>query len=309
MLEQPFILAQTRIQSEVLSVTRRFRGPVDCLRSSWRLGGLSSLYRGFVPGMLSAAIGPIIALRAYTTVFRDLAHLNPKLFDKEGELPWMYETAVMMCAQGSTTWVITPLELLARRRHIQALPPPPPLISMAESLPPSSVVHHAISKPSSPGAWSMARTIWQQEGFRGLYRGHNATMLRQGLGIPLAFAISNPVERMLKAQEFSLDPPQSKRKLLPWEDAIVGATYGLTYACIATPFDCVKTLTQTEGAIHSTSQPSLHRTFRHTFAEVYKARGVRGLYTGFSMAAPRMTVVMALDWVLAGLVDRAGIYD
>ncbi|KAF8317199.1 mitochondrial carrier [Clavulina sp. PMI_390] len=306
-VQQPFLLVQTRLQSEILHSPRRFTGPVDCFRKSWKLNGLGGLYKGYAPSMLSATIGPLIALRAYSTVLYDLAHINPKLIDEDGKVPWIYNNAIMIGAQITATSAITPLELLARRRQIQALQPPA-IVSTAHSLPTPSAALPAPSKPSYPSAWGMARTIWKQEGLRGLYRGHHATMLRQGLGIPLAFAVSTPIEGMLKAREFSFSPTPSERKLHAWEDAIAGASYGLTYACVALPFDCVKTVMQTEGMIHPTSS-SIPRTFRQTFAQVYKTQGVRGLYVGFSMVAPGLATVMALDWVIAGAVDRAGFYE
>jgi len=43
--EHPFDLTKVRLQAQVLDVTLRFNGPVDCLAKTWRNEGISGLYR------------------------------------------------------------------------------------------------------------------------------------------------------------------------------------------------------------------------------------------------------------------------
>jgi mitochondrial ornithine carrier protein len=43
--EHPFDLTKVRLQAQVLDVTARFSGPVDCLTKTWRNEGISGLYR------------------------------------------------------------------------------------------------------------------------------------------------------------------------------------------------------------------------------------------------------------------------
>ena len=43
--EHPFDLTKVRLQSQVLDVTARFNGPVDCLGQTWKKEGVRGLYR------------------------------------------------------------------------------------------------------------------------------------------------------------------------------------------------------------------------------------------------------------------------
>lgn len=43
--EHPFDLTKVRLQSQVLDVTARFKGPIDCLVQTWSKEGVRGLYR------------------------------------------------------------------------------------------------------------------------------------------------------------------------------------------------------------------------------------------------------------------------
>ena len=44
-LEHPFDLTKVRLQSQVLDNAPRYKGPIDCLTSTWRHEGFRGLYR------------------------------------------------------------------------------------------------------------------------------------------------------------------------------------------------------------------------------------------------------------------------
>ena len=43
--EHPFDLCKVRLQAQVLDATARFKGPVDCLTTTWKKEGVRGLYR------------------------------------------------------------------------------------------------------------------------------------------------------------------------------------------------------------------------------------------------------------------------
>ena len=43
--EHPFDLCKVRLQAQVLDATARFKGPVDCLKTTWKKEGVRGLYR------------------------------------------------------------------------------------------------------------------------------------------------------------------------------------------------------------------------------------------------------------------------
>lgn len=155
-------------------------------------------------------------------------------------------------------------------------------------------------RPRPPGPLAIIRHALQTEGFRGLWKGHTGTILRDSGGSAAWFAIKEHVsELLLQRRRNSLPEHQEPVDLLhPWESAVAGAIAGAVCIFAFHPVDTVKSAMQTEselrpsrGESHAKPQTSSVQipssTFIGTLSRIYSARGLRGLYAGCGMSVAR----------------------
>jgi solute carrier family 25 S-adenosylmethionine transporter 26 len=131
---------------------------------------------------------------------------------------------------------------------------------------------------------------WKSEGLRkGLYRGFGSTILRE---IPFSF-IQFPILEYLKSTyriHFKNNIP-----LESWEVANCGALAGAFAAATTTPLDVAKT-----RIMLADKKTAATLRVRTVLQQVYREKGVRGLFAGFT---PRVLWITLGGYVFFGMYD------
>ncbi|XP_030840376.1 mitochondrial glycine transporter B [Strongylocentrotus purpuratus] len=131
------------------------------------------------------------------------------------------------------------------------------------------------------GIASALRNIHKHEGYKGLYSGLSATLLRDApfSGLYLAFY----------TQAKLLVHSASSQVTIPLHFAC-GVAAGILASSVTQPFDLVKTNMQLN--------PYKYPTFRSTFKAIIKNQGVTGLFAGMVPRCIRRTLMAAVTWTV-----------
>lgn len=183
-------------------------------------------------------------------------------------------------------------------------------------------------KPSDlPGPVAILKSVIKAEGFRGLWLGHTGTLIRESGGGVAWFGIKEVVSGMLidrhpapalspslslpSISNDSTSPPPSltsvrEKELQPWESAFAGACAGVGYTMLLFPADCVKSTIQTEEELRPRAAGSTlpKSTFTGVFKEIYKAKGLQGLYAGAGVTAFRSSLSSALMFLIYDALEK-----
>ncbi|KAJ3729688.1 mitochondrial carrier domain-containing protein [Lentinula raphanica] len=282
--EHPFDLTKVRLQSQVLDSSARFAGPIDCLTKTWRNEGVRGLYRGLpapVAGAMVENASLFLSYRELQNLIRRVTH-QPE----SQKLP-LHQLAIAAAGSGTiTSFLLTPIELVKCKMQVQMLIP-------SSS---SSPAH------SLPGPFAVLASAFRGAGFTGLWLGHTGTLIRETGGTAAWFATKEYVASYLLARRAS--GGQEDLTLRPWESALSGACAGAAFNLALFPADTVKSAMQTaeelrpqlesSGAPYRYSPPS----FLGTFAQMYKAQGIRGLYAGCGITVARSIPSSAIIFLI-----------
>ncbi|CAG0883206.1 unnamed protein product [Cyprideis torosa] len=134
------------------------------------------------------------------------------------------------------------------------------------------------------GLATVVRSTYRGGGVAGFYRGFGSTVFRE---IPFS-AIQFPLWEALKVQ---VAHARGRNTASPAEAALCGTVAGGIASFLTTPFDVVKTriMLLQGGGIYS------------TFLDVYRTRGVRGLFAG---AVPRVTWISIGGFIFLGSYEQ-----
>ncbi|KAJ7755377.1 mitochondrial carrier [Mycena maculata] len=317
-VEYPADLAKVRLQAQLLTPpadeSQRFKGPMDCLRQTWKHEGFRGLYRG-LPAPVAGSMVETAALFLSYSYFQNLI----RTYAPSPSSPELTIPQLGLAAGGAgfvTSFILTPIELVkckmqvqlmntsmsARVPPIHAVPKSVAALARAPLTTPSPIFDHILgSSPTSsldrgrpPGLVAIVRSTIASHGIRGLWLGHTGTLLRETGGTASWFAVKEGVasallERRLGPNRF----PGPSSALLPWESAVAGAISGAACVLALYPADTVKSAMQTEEELLSHRPASTQGrklappSFYRTFAKMYATHGVRGLYAGCGMTVVR----------------------
>ncbi|TRM61033.1 mitochondrial carrier domain-containing protein [Schizophyllum amplum] len=121
--------------------------------------------------------------------------------------------------------------------------------------------------------------VVRTSGVRGLWLGQTGTLIRETGGTAAWFGSKEYVARKLLARRASEDDVGPQRLRL-WESALSGASAGAI---------------QTEAELHPGRRPT---SFFQMFKAMYKAQGVRGLYTGCGVTIVRSVPSSAIIFLI-----------
>ncbi|KAJ7207097.1 mitochondrial carrier domain-containing protein [Mycena pura] len=311
-IEYPTDVAKVRLQAQLLTPpvdeSQRFKGPIDCLRQTFRREGLRGLYRGLPAPVIGSMVetGALFLSYSYFQIL-----IRAYAFESSTQGPQLTIPQLGLAAAGAgfaTSFILTPIELVKCKMQVQlmntttiARVPPiharsKPVAALISSPPVDS--HHilgsaATANPRPPGLTAVVRSTIAAHGVKGLWLGHTGTILRETGGTASWFAVKEWVASTLLDRR--LGPSRtaaSQNALLPWESAVAGAVSGAACVLALYPADTVKSAMQTEEELLShrpyrvaakTTPPSFHRTF----AKMYAVHGIRGLYTGCGITVLR----------------------
>ncbi|KAM0789301.1 hypothetical protein ACM66B_000141 [Microbotryomycetes sp. NB124-2] len=299
LFEHPFDLVKVRLQSQPLDQPLKFNGPWDCMAKTFKKEGLRGLWRG-----VSMPVGGAMAENAtlfvvYNQTQALLRRLDPPssldlAASKDGQTPPLNLThlGVSAALAGScASFVLTPVELVKCKMQVQG--------SIIDAKPPTATTI-ASSTLQQPGPVEITKQILKTDGVRGLWLGQLGTFLRETGGgaawfLTFEFLSRSFVQRRInKGQTHSpkdSNVPLSKGDLSAIELMASGAAAGVVYNVVLFPADCIKSTIQTEDELRGVGQ---RRSFLQVGKDIYKARGVKGLYQGCGLTALRAAPSSAL---------------
>lgn len=310
--EHPFDLTKVRLQSQVLDATARFKGPIDCLVQTWQKEGIRGLYRG----LPAPIVGAMAENASLFWSYRELQNAIRTVSKQPAQELSLDQLALAGAGAGFlTSFVLTPIELVKCKMQVQMLMAPG--VSAAEAaallspapLPPTPPPSH-VPSPSShvrklPGPISVLTSIIRTSGFRGLWLGQTATLIRETGGGAAWFASKEAVATLLLARRHV--PAHDKKALRAWESAVSGACAGVAYNVALFPADTVKSAIQTQAELRPRAAGEPGPTFLGTLRAMYRAQGVKGLYAGCGVTVARAIPSSALIFLIYdGLSSRYG---
>lgn len=183
-------------------------------------------------------------------------------------------------AGACASFVLTPVELVKCKMQVQNIVNP--------------------TKQKGPGPIEITRLILKREGFKGLWLGQTGTIIRETGGSAAWFTTfevvsSFFVERRVSAGQKGANGERiTKGDLNALELMSAGATAGVIYNCVLFPADCIKSTIQTEDELRGLSGVGGRRSFWVVGKDIYKARGITGLYQGCGLTALRAAPSSAL---------------
>jgi len=237
----PIDLVKTRMQNQRFTKEseRLYKNSWDCFIKVVKGEGPRGLYRGIVPQLIGVAPEKAIKLTV-----NDLLR---KLFRQPGgEVYFPLEVLAGGCAGASQVIFTNPIEIVKIRLQVQGE-------AKKFGVAPKSTL-----------------TIVSELGFRGLYRGAAACLLRD---IPFS-AIYFPC--YAKCKEWLADPVKGTS---PLNLLTAGALAGIPAASLVTPADVIKTRLQVEAR----AGQQTYRNIPHCAELVYKTEGFRAFWKGAGM--------------------------
>ncbi|PVV03550.1 hypothetical protein BB560_000947 [Smittium megazygosporum] len=244
----PFDLAKVRIQT-----SNQYKGAFDCLYQTWAKDGVRGLYRGMLAPLLG--ITPVYALVFWGYDMGKRIALSVSGSDRNTPLT----TGQILFAGGfsaiPTTILMTPMERIKVILQVQG-----------QGAKPGSTTY--------AGPWDAAKGIFRTSGFRGLYVGTVATLVRDVPGSVAYFAAYELIKKALTPKDSTPD------KLNPLAVVLAGGFAGVANWVVAIPPDVLKTRLQT-------APPGTYTGIRNVFIDLMKTEGPKALFKGLGPAMIR----------------------
>ena len=217
-------------------------------------------------------------------------------------------------AGAAASFVLTPVELVKCKMQVQNIVAGDAALLAASSTTPSESSRIPISnRKPPPGPFAITQAILQESGIKGLWLGQTGTFLRETGGSAAWFTTFEVLstyfaQRRTNRGEISTvnqGGPVTKGDLAAWELMLSGASAGVIYNCVLFPADCIKSTIQTEDELRgSTLKPGEQRRgFIQVGKDIYKARGIKGLYSGCGLTALRAAPSSALIFYMYAFDD------
>jgi ornithine carrier protein len=296
-IEYPFDTVKVRLQSQPDHLPLRYTGPLDCFKQSIRSEGFLSLYRGISAPLVGAAL-ETSSLFFWERVGRE-AVFKAKLYDREKPLPLSALFLTGALSGAFTSLLLTPVELVKCKIQVPATSSG---ASAAHAHTPLRVI----------------RDVFRHQGLRGFWHGQLGTLIRETGGSAAWFGTKETVTlafRKLNAKSVryhssSVSPPELSKPValgnalvpLPlWQQAVAGASAGMSYNFLFFPADTIKSRMQT-SSIHSSSPKA---RFWAEGVSIYKQYGIKGLYRGCGITVMRSAPSSAFIFIIFdALKDR-----
>lgn len=248
--EYPFDTVKVRVQIAEAGV---YNGYADCATKLFKKEGITGFYRGIAAPTIGAGAENAVCFAGYGCGLRlyDWVHNTNSAKD-----PIPQQTIFAGAISGIfVAKVLTPVELLKCVMQVE------------HTLPAEQRRYN--------GVIDVAKDVWKREGFMGLYKGHQATLVREVPGNAAWFGFYNLAMYMQT-------PVGTRREELPaWRVALAGGCGGTMYWTAFFPADVVKTKMQLNPEFAK-------KGFMGGLIHQYTNYGIRqGLYRGWSITAAR----------------------
>ncbi|KAI1766182.1 mitochondrial carrier [Hypoxylon sp. FL1150] len=267
-IEYPFDTVKVRLQSQPDHLPLRYTGPLDCFRQSIKADGFLGLYRGISAPLFGAA-AETSSLFFFERIGREVVYASG-YYSRDRVLPLSALWFTGAFAGAFTSFVLTPIELVKCKIQV-----------------PASSKDGAPFKAPSVG--SVIRDVYKYEGVKGFWHGQMGTFLRESGGCAAWFGSKETTTKMFHLLNEKSAASQMEKDLLAtealplWQQAIAGASAGMSYNFLFFPADTIKSRMQTApvgGSGH-------HRTFWQEGKALWNQHGLRGLYRGCGITVLR----------------------
>lgn len=251
-IEYPLDTVKVRLQDD----GKRYGSVVQCFKTIAKEEGIvNGFFRGLPAPVIGAACENAVLFLCYRAT---LDVFQPAYYGKIYEAD--QEPFVAVAVAGATgglvvSQVLTPAELVKCKMQIQ------------NTLPTSERIYK--------NSIACVAAMYQRRGLRGLYRGHTAMLLREGIGCGFYFLVFQAVIRS------ALADGQSFHEAPVWAHFLGGGCAGVAFWSSTYPIDAVKTKQQTLKSDY------LKLNFRQACARLYKTEGMRGVFRGYTVTALR----------------------
>ncbi|KAG6029353.1 Amino-acid transporter arg-13 [Claviceps citrina] len=285
-IEYPFDTVKVRLQSQPDHLPLRYTGPVDCFRQSFKADGFPGLYRGISAPLVGAA-AETSSLFVFEKIGREALFATGLASRERGlSVPVLWLTGAFsgVCA----SFVLTPIELVKCKIQV---PPAPVEGAAAPALRPLAVV----------------RDVFRHDGLRGFWRGQMGTLIREGGGSAAWFGAKETVTSLfyktkVRQAGSRAEMESIRAQSLPlWQQAVAGASAGVSYNFLFFPADTIKSRMQTIALGTLVRQ----RGFIEEGAAIWRQYGLRGFYRGCGITCLRSAPSSAFIFmVYDGLKQR-----
>ncbi|TQV96818.1 amino acid transporter arg-13 [Cordyceps javanica] len=268
-IEYPFDTVKVRLQSQPDHLPLRYKGPLDCFGQSLRADGFLGLYRGISAPLVGAA-AETSSLFIFESLGREgLYATGLARRDTPLSLPALYATGAFAGALAS--FVLTPIELVKCKIQVPGGGG-------------GGVASNASLKPLA-----VVRDIFRHDGLRGFWHGQMGTLIRESGGSAAWFGAKETVTAMfytLASKKASTATEQERIRATPlplWQQAVAGASAGVSYNFLFFPADTIKSRMQTSPLGTPGEKPS----FWTEGSAIWRQSGLRGLYRGCGITCLR----------------------
>ncbi|KAK5990852.1 Amino-acid transporter arg-13 [Cladobotryum mycophilum] len=277
-IEYPFDTIKVRLQSQPDHLPLRYTGPLDCFRQSMKADGILGLYRGISAPLVGAA-AETSSLFFFESAGRELLYKSGWASKEQGlSLPSLWLTGAISGV--FTSFVLTPIELVKCR--IQA-----PVYAEGARIAPLRPL-------------PVIREVFRHEGIKGFWHGQLGTLIREAGGCSAWFGAKETVTKAFYRSRTKSVSSKAERdailsKPLPlWQQALAGASGGVSYNFLFFPADTIKSRMQT-SPVGGTAQKS---TFWSEGVAIWKHHGLRGLYRGCGITSARAAPSSAFIFIV-----------
>jgi ornithine carrier protein len=266
-IEYPFDTVKVRLQSQPDHLPLRYTGPIDCFRQGLRTDGVLGLYRGISAPLVGAA-AETSSLFLFESLGREALYSSGIASrDKELSLGALYFTGGFSGFFAS--FVLTPIELGKCKIQVPAA---------AEG-----------GAPVATSPAGVIRDVFRHEGLMGFWHGQLGTLIREAGGSAAWFGAKETVTKLFRkfnAKAATSDSEREALKVKPlplWQQAVAGASAGVSYNFIFFPADTIKSRMQTMPL----GGTGVKRTFFNEGVAVWKQHGLKGMYRGCGITCLR----------------------
>lgn len=176
-----------------------------------------------------------------------------------------------------TSLVLTPVELVKCKMQVPS--------------------HGPASNPMPPSILGIIRGVYRHNGLKGFWHGQMGTFIRETGGGAAWFGSKETVSALFRKYNKVIPVDGEKLPPLPlWQQAVAGASAGMSYNFLFFPADTIKSRMQT-SAIH-TGAKQVQQTFFSEGSALWKAKGLRGMYAGCGITVFRSAPSSAFVFII-----------
>lgn len=264
-IEYPFDTVKVRLQSQPDHLPLRYKGPLDCFRQSIRSDGVLGLYRGISAPLVGAALENS-SLFFFERIGREtLVKMGFCARDEPMPLSALWFTGAFSGV--FTSFVLTPVELVKCRIQV-----------------PADAVGATPLRPMT-----VVRDIFRHEGLLGFWHGQLGTLIREAGGCAAWFGSKETTSNFFQKRNLARAKTPAERDAvlrdpLPlWQQALAGASAGVSYNFLFFPADTIKSRMQTSSPVEGIAR----RTFAGEAAALWSQAGLKGFYRGCGITCLR----------------------